>query len=112
MEQPEGFSTPGQESWVWELHKGLYGMCQSGWIWNKQLNSAMLAWGFTHLMCEWCVYYHHMATNIVAIHINNILSITSSKEENAHFKTQLHSKWTILDLSDVKFALSIGISHD
>jgi len=74
----------------------------------------MLDWGFTRLMCEWCVYYCTTSegTVLIAVHIDNILSVASSKEENAHFKCQLHSKWTISDLGDVKFALSIGISHD
>jgi Reverse transcriptase (RNA-dependent DNA polymerase) len=51
MEQPEGFHKPGKESWVWELHKGLYGMRQSGCIWNKQMHENMILWGFTCLPC-------------------------------------------------------------
>jgi len=91
MEQPKGFTEPGKESWVWELHKGLYGMHQSGRIWNKQMHQAMLTWGFTRLACKWCVYYHHTDSGIVmaTIHVNDILSVASSPEENERFKAQL-----------------------
>lgn len=47
MEQPKGFEEAGKEDWVWKLVRGLYGMKQSGRIWNKTLNDNMLAWGFT-----------------------------------------------------------------
>ena len=111
MEQPEGFAELGKESWVWELHKGLYGMRQSGRIWNKQMHEAMLTWGFTRLACEWCVYHRHTDKGVViaAIHVDDILSIANTPEENERFKSQLRAKWTISDLGDVKFALGIGI---
>lgn len=35
LEQPESFEEPGKEDWVWCLQRGLYGMKQSGRIWNK-----------------------------------------------------------------------------
>ena len=110
MEQPEGFAEGPPDS-VWELHKGLYGMQQSGWIWNKQMHEAMLAWG---LSCEWCIYYWQNSDGVVmaAIHVDDILSIASSANENVCFKAHLCSKWAISDLSDVKFALGIGIIQD
>jgi len=110
MEQPEGFAEGPPDS-VWELHKGLYGMCQSGRIWNKQMHDTMLSWGFMRLTCEWCVYYRATSDGVImaAIHVDDILSVTSSPEENKRFKTQLQSKWAISDLSNIKFALGIGI---
>ena len=46
MEQPEGFVEPGHKDWVWELQKGLYGMKQSGQVWNETLHSQMTNWKF------------------------------------------------------------------
>lgn len=57
MEQLKGFEEPGKEDWVCELIKGLYGMKQAGWIWNRTLNERMLSWGFTRLACKSCIYY-------------------------------------------------------
>ena len=44
MEQPVGFEELGKETWVWELQCGLYGMKQSGCIWNQTLNTQMITW--------------------------------------------------------------------
>ena len=34
MEQPLEFEEPGKEDWAWVIQHGLYGMKQSGHIWN------------------------------------------------------------------------------
>lgn len=38
MEQPNGFEEPGKEEYVWRIEQGLYGMKQSGRIWNQTMN--------------------------------------------------------------------------
>jgi hypothetical protein len=57
MQQPSEFEVPGKEMWVWRLKRGLYGMKQSGRIWNKTMNNAMLSWGFKRLSSESCISY-------------------------------------------------------
>ena len=32
MEQPSGFAAPGQEDWVWQLNKSIYGIKQASHI--------------------------------------------------------------------------------
>jgi hypothetical protein len=108
MEQPKGFEEPGKEDWVWELCKGLYGMKQAGRIWNKTLNQAMLDWGFKRLPCEWCIYYRKtdIGIVIVAVHVDNFLSVASSRAANEQFKDQLKS---CFDISEGKVDLCLGI---
>ena len=100
MQQPEGFKEPGHEDWVWQLQQGLYGMKQSGQIWNQTLNAQMITWGFTHLTCESCIYYRKSDTGIIiaAIHVNDYLLIANSKDENEHFKNQMREMWTMSEL--------------
>ena len=76
-------------------------MKQAGWIWNQTLNKNMVKrWGFTRLACKSCVYYRKSAhgTIIAAVHVDNFLSIASSKQANKYFKSQLQEVWTISDL--------------
>jgi Reverse transcriptase (RNA-dependent DNA polymerase) len=100
MQQPAEFKEPGKADWVWQLQHGLYGMKQSGRIWNQTLNTQMIDWGFTHLSCKSCIYYHKSDSGIIiaAIHVDDYLSITDSKGENEHFKNQMRKVWTISEL--------------
>lgn len=114
MEQPEGFEEPGKEDWVCELRRGLYGMKQVGQIWNQTLNERMIAWGFTRLACESCIYYRKSTTRtvIAAIHVDDFLSIASSKAENERFKTQLREAWTISDLGTPRYIVGVSVDWD
>ena len=84
MEQPKGFEEHGKETWVWQLKQGLYGMKQSGRIWNKTVNEAMVSWGFVRLSCESCIYYRKAESGIIiaAVHVNYFLSVADSPTEN------------------------------
>lgn len=114
MMQPEGFEEAGKENWVWRLQRGLYSMKQAGRIWNHTLNNNMVSWGFTCLSCKSCVYYRRTDTGtvIAAVHVDNFLSIVSSRAENERFKDQLRSAWTISDLGLPKFVIGIAIEWD
>jgi hypothetical protein len=113
MEQPKGFEEPGKEDWVWELCRGLYGMKQAGRIWNKTLNEAMQGWMFKRLPCEWCIYYRRTEKGIVivAIHVDDFLSIASSREANEEFKQQLKARFEISE-GDVDLCLGLRIERD
>jgi Reverse transcriptase (RNA-dependent DNA polymerase)/GAG-pre-integrase domain len=114
MEQPPGFEEHGTKEHVWMLQRGLYGMKQSGRIWNKTMNDAMLSWGFTRLSCESCIYYRKSKTGTIisAVHVDDFLSIASSKDENEAFKNQMKSLWTISDLGEAKHCVGIAIRRN
>jgi len=114
MEQPLKFEEPGKENWVWVIQHGLYGMKQSGCIWNITMNKKMLSWGFNRLSCESCVYYRKTDTGTVVcvVHIDDFLSIASNKNENESFKNQMCEVWTISDLGNVRFIIGIAVNWD
>lgn len=91
MEQPEGYLEPGFEDHVWCLQLGLYGMKQSGRIWNKTMNKAMLSMGFKCLDADPCVYYRRRAsgTILTAVHVDDFLIAASSSDEASTFKSEL-----------------------
>jgi hypothetical protein len=114
MEQPPGFILPEKASHVWKLHRGLYGMRQLSCIWNKTLNMAFMKWGFHRADCEWCVYTHRTdsAATIVAIHVDDMLSVSSSTAEVLLFHSELESTWQITALGEPKLVVGIAICHD
>jgi hypothetical protein len=113
MEQPPGFEEPGKEDWVWRLQKSLYGMKQASRIWNITFHKTMETLGFRRLPNEWCVYRRSTPTGITifAVHVDDIISISSSPDENNAFKAQLKEHWDISDLGAAKFALGISITR-
>ena len=114
MEQPTGFEEADKVVWVWKLVRGLYGMKQSGRIWNQTLNDRMIMWGFTRLACEPCMYYRHTSsgTVIAAVHVDNFLCISSSQAENERFKYEIRALWSISELGVVKFIVGIAVQWD
>jgi hypothetical protein len=114
MRQPEGFEEPGKEEWVWKLKRGLYGMKQSGRIWNQTMNTVMISWNFKRLSSESCIYYRRRPEGcvIAAVHVDDFLSIVHPKSEKTHFKEQMKTVWMISDLGEPKFCVGISICRD
>jgi hypothetical protein len=114
MEQPPGFEASGKEDWVMKLMKSIYGMKQASRVWNRTFDKAVKAWGFERLSSEWCIYRRQTPTGtiIFAVHVDDIISASSSPEENERFKSLLKEKWDISDLGPIKFALGIAVSRD
>jgi hypothetical protein len=112
MEQPPGFTQPGKEAHVWELHRSLYGMHQSSRIWNCSLNASFLSWGFSWSECKWCVYLCRSESgevSIVTVHIDNMLAISLNEPEAEHFQSELESTWQITALGEPKLIVSIAL---
>jgi hypothetical protein len=114
MEIPPGFQEPGQENHVWKLKKSLYGMKQSGRVWNNMLHAAMLEWGFVALGCEPCIYYRQTSNRIIitAIHVDDFLIVSDSTNESTRFKDQIKTKWVISELGEPKYCIGIAVSRD
>ena len=76
------------------------------------MNDNMLVWEFTRLTCKSCSYYQRTTsgTIIVAVHVDNLLMITSLRAKNEKFKTQIQEAWTISDLGTVHFVIGIGVT--
>jgi len=114
MEQPPGFEEVGKEDWVLRLIKSIYGMKQASRIWNKTFHKVVTSFGFKRLACEWCVYHRETPTGITmfAVHVDDIICMSSSTAENSRFKEELRQHWELSDLGPVKFALGIAILRD
>jgi hypothetical protein len=113
MEQPKGFEEPGKEDWVWELHKGLYGMKQGGRLWNKHMDTRMKAIGFTQLSVEHCIYYRKRESGVIfaAVHVDDFTVAASSSEEEFRFEEELRAEWQI-SRADANFIVGWAIRRD
>jgi len=85
MEQPPGFEVAGKETWVMQLMKSIYGMCQASHCWNETFHQAVIKFGFKRVPCEWCIYVRNSPSGTVmfAVHVDDIFSISNPPSENA-----------------------------
>ena len=105
---------PTKKDWVWRLQKSLYWMKQANSIWNITFHKTMTSLGFRRLVNEWCVYRRSTSTGttIFAVHVDNIIAVSSSPAKNDAFKAELRQHWDISDLGAANFALGISIARD
>ncbi|KAF7776523.1 hypothetical protein Agabi119p4_4916 [Agaricus bisporus var. burnettii] len=114
MEQPKGFEENGREDWVWELRKGLYGMKQSGRVWNKTLNEALEEWGFLRLQSEPCGFRRADEKGIVdaCVHVDDFLYVPTTKGACQQFLEDIGSQWKFTDLGEAQYCVGISFTRD
>lgn len=112
MKQPKGFEKPGGEDHVWLLKKGLYGMKQSGQVWNKTLNDALIGWEFERLGSEPCGYRCILTEGEVdtCVHVDDFLYTPSTTDALDHFLEEISSLWKFADLGEAKFCVGIAFT--
>lgn len=60
------------------------------------------------------MYYRKSDTGtiIAAVHVDDFLSIASSKDENNRFKNQMCEAWSISDLGTPRYLVSVSVEWD
>lgn len=81
MEQPEGFDDGTGRGMC--MLGAIYGLKQTGRVWNIRLNDALLVLGFTRLHYDPCVYIRckHDRLCIVGVHVDDMALLADSKED-------------------------------
>lgn len=69
MKQPPGHEDPTKPGWVCKMKKGLYGLKQSGRLWNIKLNDYLLKIGFTRSKSDSCMYTRHDGSDITVLSV-------------------------------------------
>ena len=109
MKQPEGFIEKGKETLVWKLRKGLYGLKQSGRIWNELIDRTLKNLGFTALESDHCVYTRSSDRGVIflALYVDDCLLFANNLSELEDFKLELAEKFRMKDLGECKSFLGM-----
>jgi hypothetical protein len=112
MEQPHGYEDGTNK--VCKLLRPLYGLKQSGAIWNKKLNSEFLNLGFTRLIADQCVYIrrNELGIVIIAVHVDDMTILASDDTLMSQAKAELGSKFDVQDLGPVRQILGMEVTRD
>ena len=91
MKQPKGFSDSSDK--VAELLLSLYGIKQGSHLWNKYMHQKLATHNFICISSDHAVYTCHtaMGISITAIHVDNVLTVASSKKMLAKTRHALHN---------------------
>ena len=114
FEQPVGYETRDQGSWVWRLLKALYGLKQGAKNWYDSLRKALLKLGFTRSEADHGVFYKEVGKDIIilAFHVDDGMVTGSSVALINKFKVDMNAKYKLTDLGAANWLLGIKITRD
>ena len=102
MHQPPGFTI--NDSLVCKLNKSLYGLKQSGKIWNSELTDAICQEQYIQTTSDPCLFFKQ-PNNYVLVYVDDIIIV--GKDES--LITRLSSKYNIRTTTNPKFLLNVKL---
>ena len=114
MAPPPGYKTEGMGGRVLRLRKTIYGLKQSGRRWYKKFTWIMVdQLGYSRCDVDQAVYFRKLPDpSIVAVNVNDCLSVGRSNGSIRYFKTGLARFVDITDLGPIHWLLGIQIKRD
>ena len=111
LEQPEGFkeeSNNGKDL-IWKLNKGLYGLKQSGRLWNETLDKFLIKIGFERSSADHCLYVKNQNNTkaFVLVFVDDLLIISSDINEINNVKSDLSAEFKMKNFGQVSYFLGI-----
>ena len=97
---------------VWKLHKSLYDLKQSEWIWNKWFKSVLTDMSFEPISTNNCVFINFDIRVIISLYVDNLLLFTKKVKAIENVKWQLKNHFRMKDLDESDIILSIQIKWE
>lgn len=112
MKQPEQFGLGNDR--VLKLKKSLYGLKQSGRMWNLKLDEMLQRIGFTACASEPCLYTRikGATTNIIAVYVDDLMVCCSDLGELKEIKRVISNTFQIVDKGPIHQFLGMSIERD
>ena len=118
MRQPEGFVDAQRPDAVCLLKKGLYGLMQSGHMWNKEVNGFLTAQlGFTPCRTDPCLYWKQSRSGrkmLLGLFVDDIVVAFAAADgaEWAALKAAFMRRYASKDLGEAELVLGMRIRRD
>jgi hypothetical protein len=110
MEQPEGYTKPGEEDLVCKLKKSLYGLKQAPRCWNRAFTEYMQHMGFKQSNADQCVFIRSGSSlAVVAVYVDDLIILTETEEEMKKVKSDFERKFMMKDMGELHYCLGINI---
>ena len=112
--QPEGYVVQGKESFVYKLHKALYGLRQAPRAWNTCLDKSLKNLGFMKCTQEQAVYIRGEigANIIIGVYVDDLIVTGEDAETIADFKKKMFGEFDMSDLGMLHYYLGIEVAQE
>ncbi|GMF25151.1 unnamed protein product [Phytophthora fragariaefolia] len=112
LKPPPG-TTSANDTRVWLLLKGLYGLKQSGKLWNDLIDAFLQAQGFQRSRMDPCLYFlrQHGKLCVLGLYVDDILIVSQNTKISDLVMTQLTERFNIKDLGDERKCLGVWIDY-
>ncbi|THG96936.1 hypothetical protein EW145_g7692 [Phellinidium pouzarii] len=110
MRQPLGFAEPGKEHQVLKLNKSIYGLKQSGRVWNKTFDRELKSIGFTRLRSDPCIYFRYDkgGKSIIGLHVDDLAMFVDHDDQVTRLVSEMEGKdIELVHLGPLHFMLGI-----
>jgi hypothetical protein len=100
-----------RERLVCKLKKSLYGLHQSGKLWNTMINEAIISTGFTRSVADPCIYFFPGRPIIIGVYVDDLFFFGETSEI-IKAKANLKRLFPCTDSGSCKNMLSIHLSQN
>ena len=117
MEQPEGHVIGDARTHVWKLDKALYGLKQSPRVWNKEVDAALRALGYSPTASDPCIYIKHIDGHfpiLLSLYVDDTLAVFEPAllDVWTSDKQQLNAAYPLTDQGECKWILNMSVDRD
>uniref|UniRef100_H3GJF0 Reverse transcriptase Ty1/copia-type domain-containing protein n=1 Tax=Phytophthora ramorum TaxID=164328 RepID=H3GJF0_PHYRM len=97
----------------WLLPKGLYGLKQSGKLWNDMIDAFLKAEGFTRSKVDPCIYFMHHDGNlcVLGLYVDDVLVVSQDDNLSEHVMSRLAERFNIKNLGEAQKCLGVWLKR-
>ncbi|GJR13611.1 retrovirus-related pol polyprotein from transposon TNT 1-94 [Tanacetum coccineum] len=109
VNQQDGFVDPYHPDKVYRLKKALYGLKQAPRAWYDELSKFLVSKGFSKGSIDPTLFINKHGEDIllVEIYVHDIIFGFTNQKRSKHFEKQMHSKFEMSMMKELKFFLGI-----
>lgn len=123
LDVPEGYipknekeaaflKTPGRKAL--KLDRSLYGLVQSGYIWNNTLKDFLMSQGFKPLGSDSCIFVKKVNGRdiIMGVYVDDLIILHKNHDDLADFTKALEKRFKFKNLGKIQKTLGIEVDHN
>lgn len=114
MKQPPCFEDKEYPEKVLKLKKSLYGLKQSGRVWNSKLNDVLKKLGFYPCISDPCIFTKRQneVYNIIVVYVDDLIIGSTSLPELNKIKNLIASEFEVVDGGELSHFLGMEFNRE